>query len=470
MAPLQPVLSVHTIETDYLVIGSGAVGMAFADTLVTESDAHLTLVDRHGKPGGHWNDAYPFVTLHQPSAFYGVNSVELGSRRKDEHGLNRGLYELASGPEINSYYHRVMQDRLLASGRVSYNPMCNYLGTTDEGGGRFESILSGQRTQVRVRKKTVDATHYSPPVPSTHRPKFSVAPGVRLVPPNVLPQLWSSLGAGPDAAAPPRHFAILGAGKTAMDAAVWLLQSGADADSIQWVMPRDSWLINRLTTQPGPEFFFEAIGGQADQMQAFAEATSTSDLFARLEACGNVMRIDPTHTPSMFHLATLSVGELELLRRIRRVVRKGRVQAIEAHRLVLDHGSEPLLPGTLCIDCTASAVEARGVQPIFQGNRIVLQVVRLPLPTFSAALTAYVETHYATDAEKKPPLRQRAVSAYAGRLCASAVCQHVEPVPMEPGQNPAQLGARQPAGRLRQADDGHRARRQRQAGGGGTAA
>ena len=62
------------IDTDYLIIGSGTTGLAFADTLIEETDAHVTIVDRHGKPGGHWNDAYPFVTLHQPSAFYGVNS------------------------------------------------------------------------------------------------------------------------------------------------------------------------------------------------------------------------------------------------------------------------------------------------------------------------------------------------------------------------------------------------------------
>ncbi|MEO6291683.1 MAG: FAD/NAD(P)-binding protein [Burkholderiaceae bacterium] len=39
------------IETDYFIIGSGASGLAFADTLVQESDAHITLVDRHAKPG-----------------------------------------------------------------------------------------------------------------------------------------------------------------------------------------------------------------------------------------------------------------------------------------------------------------------------------------------------------------------------------------------------------------------------------
>ena len=97
-----------TLETDYLVIGSGAAGLAFADTLIAESDAHVTIVDRHGQPGGHWNDAYPFVTLHQPSAFYGVNSMALGSGSKDPQGLNAGLYELASGAEVLAYFDRVM--------------------------------------------------------------------------------------------------------------------------------------------------------------------------------------------------------------------------------------------------------------------------------------------------------------------------------------------------------------------------
>ncbi len=61
-----------TLSTDYLVVGSGAVGMAFVDTLLSETDADIVLVDRFAKPGGHWNVAYPFVTLHQPSAFYGA--------------------------------------------------------------------------------------------------------------------------------------------------------------------------------------------------------------------------------------------------------------------------------------------------------------------------------------------------------------------------------------------------------------
>ena len=378
----------RTIETDYLVIGSGAVGLAFADTLIEQADAHVTLVDCHGQPGGHWNDAYSFVTLHQPSAFYGVNSMELGTRRKDTMGFNKGLYELASGPEVAGYFDRVMRHKLLPSGRVSYHPMSNHLGD-----GLFESVLSGERTQVHVRRKVVDATYNSPSVPSTHRPRFHVAPGVRLLPPNALPQLWSRQHEG----GLPRRFVIVGAGKTAMDAALWLIGAGAKPAAISWVVPRDSWLVNRVTTQPGVEFFTEAIGGQADQMQALATATSIDDLFLRLEACGTVLRIHRDHTPSMFHLATVTPAEADVLRGIGQVIRLGRVQAIDADGLVLDRGRVPMAAGTLYIDCTASAVEPRPIQPIFQGNKLVLQIVRLPQPAFSAALVAWVEAHHEGD-------------------------------------------------------------------------
>ena len=57
------------IQTDYLVVGAGATAMSFVDTLLSETDADVTMVDRRYRPGGHWNDAYPFVRLHQPSAY-----------------------------------------------------------------------------------------------------------------------------------------------------------------------------------------------------------------------------------------------------------------------------------------------------------------------------------------------------------------------------------------------------------------
>jgi cation diffusion facilitator CzcD-associated flavoprotein CzcO len=82
---------VEPLETDYLVIGLGAMGMEFADTLLTESQASVIFVDRHDRPGGHWNDAYPLVRLHAASANYGLNSTPLGEDTIDQVGLNRGI-------------------------------------------------------------------------------------------------------------------------------------------------------------------------------------------------------------------------------------------------------------------------------------------------------------------------------------------------------------------------------------------
>jgi hypothetical protein len=155
-----------------------------------------------------------------------------------------------------------------------------------------------------------------------------------------------------------------------------------------------------VTTQNRPEFFDAAIGSQADQMEAIAKATSIPDLFLRLEACRALLRIDPSVEPAMFHFATLAEGEVEVLRRIHDVVRLGRVQALAADHMQLVQGRVPVAPDTLFIDCTASAVEFRPPQPIFQEGRIVLQIVRLPLPAFSAALIGYVEAHHEDDAHK----------------------------------------------------------------------
>jgi hypothetical protein len=40
------------------------------------------------------------VRLHQPAAYYGVNSRELGQGTKDTVGLNAGMYGLSSGAEL----------------------------------------------------------------------------------------------------------------------------------------------------------------------------------------------------------------------------------------------------------------------------------------------------------------------------------------------------------------------------------
>ncbi len=377
-----------TLETDYLIIGSGAMGMAFADVLLSETDASMVMVDRFQKPGGHWNNAYPFVRLHQPSSFYGVSSRELGTGQIEIGGLNDGLGELASGAEVSAYFDAVMRQQFLPSGRVQYFPMCDFTGAS-ENTGEFTSLLNGKVSRVKY-KKLVDCTHLKTSVPSTHTPKFTIAEGVRFMPLNDLPKITR----------PPEGFVVIGAGKTGIDACLWLLENGVDPDDIRWIMPRDAWLIDRKNTQPTIEFFGDTMEAQAAQFESIASAESIEDMFDKLEACGYFLRIYTDTRPEMFHGATISQAEAAELRRITTVIRLGRVSAIETDKIVLDKGEIPTTPDTIHVDCSASAIENFEIKPIFQGALITPQMVRSYQPVFSAAFIAHIEASRDDEAEK----------------------------------------------------------------------
>jgi hypothetical protein len=375
-----------SLSADYLVIGAGATGMAFTDALIADSDATVVLADRRHAPGGHWNEAYPFVRLHQPSAFYGVNSLPLGRDRIDESGLNAGFYEQASGPEICDYFRRAL-DHLLASGQVTWRGSHEYVGT-DTNGHRLSSRVTGQETVVRVRK-VVDATYLGTEVPAHHEPGFEVEPGARVVTPNELVEL----------ADPAEGFTILGAGKTAMDVCTWLLCQSVAPEHIRWVRPRDAWTLDRTFTQP-LDLVAGMIQALADVYEAAAEASDLEDLYARAEACGQIQRLDAEVEPDMFHGATLSAAEREQLCRIARVIRKGRVRRVGIDALLLDQGTVPTTRGELHVDCTAHGLGWAPPRPIFEGDRITPQPTRMGMLPFSAALTGFLETSERDDEEK----------------------------------------------------------------------
>ena len=362
------------IESDYVVVGAGAMGMAFTDTILSETDATVTLIDRRARPGGHWNLAYPFVRLHQPSAFYGVASTPLGTDAIDDAGLNEGLYQLATGTEILAYYDTVLRDRFLAGGRVRFLPMTDYRG------GRAVSLLTGESFDVRARRRAVDATYMDVSVPAMRPPTYDIGEGAMVAPVNHLGELHT----------PADRYVIVGAGKTGVDACLWLLTNGIDPDRITWIMPRDAWYANRADIQPGG-FAERSLIRLTGQAAALAESTSIPDVFDRLEETGLLLRLDPDVTPTMYRCATVTTAELAELRRIERIVRTGRVRSIGAHLIDFDDGIEPTSPGTLHIDCTADALATRPARPVFEPGRLVLQPVRHCQQVFSAALIARVE-------------------------------------------------------------------------------
>lgn len=350
------------LEVDYLVLGAGAMSMGFVDVVLAEDPAAtFVIVDRHANPGGHWNDAYPFVRLHQPATMYGLQSTRLTQSRDD----------LSSGAALLAYYRDAM-DRFVGSGRVQFLPMSEYLGE-----GRVASTVDPDRvTVVTARRKTIDGTYMQVKVPSICPPKYTLDPEVTLIPPNGLTKIQR----------PWDRYVVVGAGKTAIDSVLFLLDSGVAPQRIQWIMPNDAWLLNRDKMQPN-----RILGTVVSMVQSVVDSTEIDGAFRQLERENTVFRLDDDSAPTNWRCATVNPDELAKLRLVDDIVRLGRVEHIAADEIRLAKGAIPVAAGTLFVDCTANGLVAVDPKPIFSAERVTLQSVFMCQQTFSAALIGHLE-------------------------------------------------------------------------------
>ncbi len=428
-------MAVAELDADYLVVGAGAVGMAFTDALVDHADVSVVLVDRRYGVGGHWLDAYPFVRLHQASSFYGVASTLLGDGSLQQDGPEAGLHERATAAEVCAYYDRVLRARLLASGKVSFYPNCEYLGE-----GRFVSRVSGRRYEVGGRRRVVDARYLSPSIPATTPAPYGVADGVRAIAVNDLVELGEA----------PSEYVIVGSGKTATDACIWLLENGVDPGAIRWVRPRDPWMLNRAAVQPDPVTFLDTA---AHMMEAAAAASTADDVFLRLEEAGVMLRIDRSVMPTMAKVPTLAQWELDRLRTIDRVVRLGHLQHVQPGRLVLAEGEAAIARDAVVVHCAASGLQYSPLVPLWGRQAITLQPTRITFACFGAALAGFVEATLEDDAEKNrlcPPApfsnttvgwaRQQVLGRRASSFSSyPGIRDWVDGVSLNPGRIPPEL-------------------------------
>jgi hypothetical protein len=354
------------LTVDYLIIGAGATGMAFADVLVTDSNSTIAIVDRNDAPGGHWTISYPFVRLHGSSRYYGVISRPMPS---DNDGGNR-----ASRNEILDYYGRVMRDTFLASDRVTFLPRHDVdVAVPGQSTVLARSLVTGATTEITVRKRVVDASYMNITVPAMGRFGYGVDDGAAFVPVNKL----VDLGGSPD------RFTVVGAGKTGIDACLWLLERGVDPGKITWIVPRDAWLINRDLG--------EEVSDITPLLAVLKECRSADEVIGALEQMTFVMRCNPDLAPGAFRCATVNTQELAQLRRIEHVVRLGRVRRIGTTSVLLDGGTIESPPGTVHIDCTADGLTQQPLKPVFDGGAITLQPVLSCLLPVSGAIAAKAE-------------------------------------------------------------------------------
>ncbi|MDQ3431201.1 MAG: hypothetical protein M3467_03075 [Actinomycetota bacterium] len=276
---------------------------------------------------------------------------------------------------------RVLRDRLLASGRVELFSNCEYVDDR-----QVVSCISGERFEVPESCRIVDARYLSPDIPADTPPPFRVADGVHVIPVNDLAVLDHA----------PSQYVIVGSGKTATDACVWLLGRGVDPDAICWVRPRDPWLLNRNVVQPDPAVF---LGMAAGIMQAAAAASSLHELFLRLEDAHHAAHRpvgDPDDGEGAHddHLGARPAAQ----HRARRTTRAHPARRAGAShpRGGLGRGGEGRGRGAL-----------RGVRPAKPAPRAGLAPVgdhpaadSAGFPCFGAALVGYVEATRSDDEQK----------------------------------------------------------------------
>ena len=192
------------------------------------------------------------------------------------------------------------------------------------------SLLTGEETSVRVRRRFVDATYTESSIPSRHTPSFTVDDDAVLIPPNNLVQLE----------VPASAYTVIGAGKTAMDTCAWL-GGRRRPGRIRWVRVRNSWWVTRTLTQPLDQVAYM-------QLQRVGDGGRGGGGRPGLRPPARGRRGVPPRRPGGgapgVRGATISTTEVEALHSIEDVVRRGRVRRVAAERITFDEGELPTGP------------------------------------------------------------------------------------------------------------------------------
>ena len=383
---------------DYLVVGAGTANLSFLDSLLEHHPtATAILIDRNAIPGGHWTTAYPFVRLHQPACWYGVNSMKLGTSRN---ALGDEIFDnsdRSSSREILSYYAKVV-DNFVATKRVRTFFNTEHTELDDDGLKRH--VITTPNGEFLVQCAKVVRCETRVIVPSMREVPFPVDQSVTAKSLNHIPDaLESGLYS---------KFLVIGAGKTGTDAIVHLLSSGVNEKDITWIISRDVWYAMRdglwpSTPGSGKDFY----KCNMETMDILARAPSLKEAVLEMEREGQFARLDPNGpAPAVFKGPTIDKDELALARSVRNVVRLGRVRCINDNQVVLDGGVLAISSkDTLVVDCMAEDMYGYadfdvGFK-IFNPDRIRLgPVTHVFNPSLTSALVGYLEGTFHDDSVK----------------------------------------------------------------------
>ena len=378
-----------SLVCDYLVVGAGAASMSFIDTLLTEiPSAKIILVDQKHAPGGHWVDDYGYVQLHQPSLLYGVASRQLEGNWMKVMLYNRTLpwNHRANKKEIGEYFNSFVKDKV-ASGQLEYYPCCKYkFGQRISDDAHSFSTLNSEKTySVQVKAKLVNGILGECKIPSQCPVDFPVDEGINLITPNDLYDVHTSKSPVSE------KYVVLGNGKTAMDTIVYLQRAmKVNPTDISWIISRDVWMLSRGDSKGGPWAWPQALLENNGDFNKSALAS---------EERGNFVRLDKNVTPTAFRFPVIGKDELILMRKIKNIVRRGRVTAIRFSddNASLEFGKDqspwPTHKDALFIHCTSPGpFNGREFTDVFVSeNELNLPLLFAPPVSISMSCMGFLE-------------------------------------------------------------------------------
>ena len=186
-----------------------------------------------------------------------------------------------------------------------------------------------------------------------------------------------------------------------MDAIQRLLSSDVPGEAIHWIMPRQSYVLNRA---------FQEKGGPGLKLMylKLSECATEQEALQALEEISCLVRVDTSREATCFRFAVLSDAELEEMRKVQDIIMLGHVQQVTADSIVMQKGTIQMVAGALLVDCTANGNGTGSAsiasEPIWSDTSITLQTC-VPSEPWAAYpnfvnTQAWAETHLDTDERK----------------------------------------------------------------------
>jgi len=240
----------------------------------------------------------------------------------------------------------------------------------------------------------IDGTYGACIIPHDSPLQFPVDENVRVMTPNQIYDAFQ--GESEESKSMLQNkYVVIGAGKTGMDCIVYLQKTmKVDPADIAWVISNDVWMTN-----------LEGEGSFWDWPKYLADYDNDTEKAAlALEEKGLFIRLDKNFLPTKFRFPLITKDELELLRNVKTVIRRGRATAI-VHKdnsgVRVEFGSEnsaweAFAPVEKCVFIHASSPGPDNgndpMTPFFNNSKkMTLQPIFFPPISFSMSTLAKVE-------------------------------------------------------------------------------